>query len=261
MPLPPEVEGASSAAAARRLAARLEAHGHEPQVRGRLAWVELDPDDPQFASLARRVTLVAAPAVLAVTAARTAAVDEALNEQDLLVLVTADPEGALARLAAPGSADVPILTTRPLGRGPARALARAGVRRPGRCGNCSRPGRGGPMTRREVSELCLRHDHHSSRGQATILVLGGLAGILIATVIVGAVAGAVGKEAAAQRAADLAAVAAARVMHDNYGRLFEPAYIRRRPNPQPPREGGLPRARTSGRAARRARPTAPPTPR
>ena len=49
--------------------------------------------------------------------------------------------------------------------------------------------------------------------------------------IVGAVARAVGKEAAAQRAADLAAVAAARVMHANYGRLFEPAFIRARPNP------------------------------
>ena len=71
----------------------------------------------------------------------------------------------------------------------------------------------------------------SSRGQASVLLIGGLAGILIATVIAGAVARAVGKEAAAQRAADLAAVAAARVMHSNYGRLFEPAYIRRQPNP------------------------------
>jgi hypothetical protein len=69
------------------------------------------------------------------------------------------------------------------------------------------------------------------RGQATILLIGGLAGILVAAVIVGAVARAVGREAAAQRAADLAAVAAARVMHENYGRLFEPAYIGRRPNP------------------------------
>jgi hypothetical protein len=72
----------------------------------------------------------------------------------------------------------------------------------------------------------------SPSGQAAILLIGGLAGILIATIIVGAVARAVGKEAAAQRAADLAAVAAARVMRDNYGRLFEPAYIRRRPNPR-----------------------------
>jgi hypothetical protein len=125
---PPVVEGASSAAAARRLAARLAAHGHEPHARGRLAWLELDPDDPHFAVVARRVTLVAAPAVLAVTAARTVAVDEALNEQDLLLLVTSEPDGALARLAVAGLTDVPILTTRPLGRGPARALARAGVR-------------------------------------------------------------------------------------------------------------------------------------
>ena len=57
------------------------------------------------------------------------------------------------------------------------------------------------MTRREVSNCASgKGSHHSSRGQATILVLGGLMGILIATVIVGVVAGAVGKEAAAQRA-------------------------------------------------------------
>jgi hypothetical protein len=90
--------------------------------------VELDPSDPQFASTARRVTFVAAPAVLAVTAARTVAVDEALVEQDLLVIVTAEPEGPLAQLAATGLSSVPILTVRPLGRGPSRALARAGVR-------------------------------------------------------------------------------------------------------------------------------------
>jgi hypothetical protein len=126
--VPREVEVGSSGAAARRLGARLEAHGLDPRVRGRLAWVELDSEDPQFASAARRVTLVAAPAVLAVTTARNVAVDEALNEQDLLVIVTAEPEGPLAQLAAAGLASVPILTVRPLGRGPARALARAGVR-------------------------------------------------------------------------------------------------------------------------------------
>jgi hypothetical protein len=124
---PPVVEGASAVPAARRLAARLEAHGHEPQVRGRIAWVGLDADDAQFAATARRITLVGAPAVLAVAAARTAAVDEALNEQDLLILVTTDPEGALAQLAVAGLTDVPILTAGPLRRGPARSLARAGV--------------------------------------------------------------------------------------------------------------------------------------
>jgi hypothetical protein len=126
--MPPEVEQRSAAAAARRLGARLEAHGLEAHVRGRLAWVRLEPGDPQFATTARRVALVAAPAVVAVTAARTAAVDEALGEQDLLVVVTSDPEGPLAQLAADGVAGAPVVGVRPLGRGPARALARAGVR-------------------------------------------------------------------------------------------------------------------------------------
>ena len=89
-------------------------------------------------------------------------------------------------------------------------------------GSHGAPGRGG-------SERCALD---SARGQASVLLVGALAGLVLATVIVGAVARAVGKEAAAQRAADLAAVAAARVMHENYGRLFEPVTIRRRPNPR-----------------------------
>lgn len=72
----------------------------------------------------------------------------------------------------------------------------------------------------------------SARGQASLLLVGGLAGIVIAGVVIGAVARAVGREAGAQRAADLAAVAAGQVMHQNYGRLFEPALIRRQPNPR-----------------------------
>jgi soluble lytic murein transglycosylase-like protein len=85
-------------------------------------------------------------------------------------------------------------------------------------------------------------------GQASILVLGALAGLLLATVIVGAVATAVGREAAAQRAADLAAVAAAEVMHQNYHRLFEPAFIEERPNPNHLAKAEyLDLARTAGR--------------
>jgi hypothetical protein len=127
---PASGEGSSGGAAARRLGARLEAHGLEARVRGRLAWVRLDPEDAQLVSAARRVTLVAAPAVLAITAPRTAAIDEALAEQDLLVIVTADPEGPLARLAATGLNGVPAVTVRPLGRGCSRTLANAGLRAP-----------------------------------------------------------------------------------------------------------------------------------
>ena len=106
-------------------------------MRGRLAWVELDPADPRFVSLARRITLVAAPAVLAVTAARTAAVDEALNEQDLLVLVTADPEGALARLAVAGLKPVPISPPVRSGAGLRGRSRGPACDPPGRCGNSS----------------------------------------------------------------------------------------------------------------------------
>jgi hypothetical protein len=130
-PVPPAFgEGSSGTAAARRLGARLEAHGLEAQVRGRLAWARLDPEDPQLVSAARRVTLVAAPAVLAITAPRTATIDDALGEQDLLVIVAADPEGPLARLAATGLDGAPVVTVRPLARGVSRSLARAGLRAP-----------------------------------------------------------------------------------------------------------------------------------
>ena len=71
-----------------------------------------------------------------------------------------------------------------------------------------------------------------TQGQASILLIGGLAGVLIAVVIAGAVAMAVGREAAAQRAADLAAVAGAKAMHANYQRLFESAFIDDVPNPR-----------------------------
>jgi hypothetical protein len=115
--------------AARRLATRLEGQGLSAQPRGRLVWVPLPADGAEAA--ARRVALVCRHTVLAVAAPRTAKVDELLAEQDLIVVVTADPDGPLARLAlaAPGTA--PVIAVRPLGRGLARALACGGVR-PGR---------------------------------------------------------------------------------------------------------------------------------
>ena len=122
----PEI--AEGGRAARRLSERLEHHGFEVRVRGRLAWVRLDPEDGRIAAAARRLTLVGAPAVLAVSAPRNADTDSALLDCDLLLVVASDPEGPLASLAASGLTDVPIVTVRPLGRGPARALARAGIR-------------------------------------------------------------------------------------------------------------------------------------
>ncbi len=73
--------------------------------------------------------------------------------------------------------------------------------------------------------------HSGTRGQASILLVGGLAGVLVGALVLGAVTRAVGREGAAQRAADLSALAGARAMREAYPRLFEPAELDGRPNP------------------------------
>ncbi len=70
-----------------------------------------------------------------------------------------------------------------------------------------------------------------TRGQASVLLVGGLAAVLVGVLVLGAVARGVAREAAAQRAADLAALAGARAMHAAYPRLFEPATSAGGPNP------------------------------
>jgi hypothetical protein len=121
----PERSTAGGTRAARRLAARLEAHGLPAHPRGRLVWVGLPEAHRQAA--ARRAVLIGAPAVLAITAPRTGEIEELLSEQDLLVLAVADPTGPLARIAALAPGGVPIAVSRPLPRGLARSLALAGI--------------------------------------------------------------------------------------------------------------------------------------
>jgi soluble lytic murein transglycosylase-like protein len=69
-------------------------------------------------------------------------------------------------------------------------------------------------------------------GQASIVLVAGLAAVLVGALILGAVARGVAREAGAQRAADLGALAGGRAMYGEYGRLFEPATIDGRPNPR-----------------------------
>jgi soluble lytic murein transglycosylase-like protein len=69
-------------------------------------------------------------------------------------------------------------------------------------------------------------------GQASVLLVGGLAAVLVGVLILGAVARGVAREAGAQRAADLAALAGAGAMHGAYPRLFEPAVVDGAPNPR-----------------------------
>ena len=69
-------------------------------------------------------------------------------------------------------------------------------------------------------------------GQASVLLVGALAALLVGVLVLGAVARGVAQEAAAQRAVDLAALAGARAMHEAYPRLFEPVTIDGSPNPR-----------------------------
>ncbi len=70
------------------------------------------------------------------------------------------------------------------------------------------------------------------RGQASVLLVGLLLAVVVAAVVFGVIARGVGAQGAQQRAADLAALAGAQAMHEAYPRLFEPAWLDGRPNPQ-----------------------------
>jgi hypothetical protein len=80
--------------------------------------------------------------------------------------------------------------------------------------------------------LATVHRRLGSRGQASVLLVGGLAAVLVGVLVLGAVARGVAREAGAQRAADLAALAGARAMYETNPRLFEPAVVGGRPNPR-----------------------------
>ncbi len=62
-------------------------------------------------------------------------------------------------------------------------------------------------------------------GQATVLLVGVLCAVLFGALVLGLFASGVGARGRQQRAADLGALAAARVMHDLYPRLFEPPLL------------------------------------
>ena len=73
----------------------------------------------------------------------------------------------------------------------------------------------------------------TERGQASLLVVGGLVALVLAALVLALVARGGGRAARAQRAADLGALAGARAMHDAYARLFAPVFAdRARPGPR-----------------------------
>ncbi len=113
--------------AASRLAARLQARGLEAAARGRLAWLALRSHELPLA--ARAGAAVDVPAVIAVTGPRTAATDELLEDQDLVVLVLGpDAEPGLESLTLAGlhGCAAPVVVQRPLQSPGARPAAMAG---------------------------------------------------------------------------------------------------------------------------------------
>jgi hypothetical protein len=77
-----------------------------------------------------------------------------------------------------------------------------------------------------------RRPHRPAEGgQASVLLVAGLAAILVGVVVLGAAARAVGGEASLQRGTDLAALAGARALRAAYPRLFEPAELGGRSDP------------------------------
>jgi hypothetical protein len=93
----------------------------------------------------------------------------------------------------------------------------------------------------------------ATHGQASVLIVGGLAAIVLGAFVFAAVGRGTEDEAGAQRAADLAALAGARAMHDAYTRLFEPVMFDHRPNPQHlEKDGYLALGRAAAAATARA---------
>ena len=206
-PSPDPPRPALGTPAASRLVANLQSRGLAAVARGRLAWLALGDDELDLAR--RALAAVDVPAVVAITGPRTAATDELLAEQDHVVLVAppdADPQ--LAELARQGLAEqgIPVVV-----RGPLISARSARHRARGL----------GPSEGAGVSRL------RAERGQASLVIVGGLVALVLGALVLALVARGGGPEARAQRAADLGALAGARAMHDAYARLFEPVFADR----------------------------------
>jgi hypothetical protein len=134
-PEPPAPAAQSPAGAttpgARRLAARLVAHGLLATACGRLAWLALEQDPAAAAAQAQRCLAIGGgPVVLAVAGARPPAFEPLLAELDLAIAVLpADIDPALRELALATLRSRERAVLPPLPPGPPRWAAMAGLAR------------------------------------------------------------------------------------------------------------------------------------
>ena len=118
--------GGPAALGASRLAARLTVRGLPASARGRLAWLRVD-DHPVAAAVAvrRAAGALEVPLVAVLGGPRCDVIERLIEEQDLVIVVAAEPDGPLARLALDSCAGAAVAHGA-CAPGPARWLALAG---------------------------------------------------------------------------------------------------------------------------------------
>jgi hypothetical protein len=122
--------GAPASPKAARLAARLTARGLTATARGRLALIALDGHPVAATVTTRRAAgALEVPLVTVLAGPRCEVVESLLEEQDLVVVACAQPDGPLARLAV-AACTAPALACTPPAPGPARWLASSGLAGP-----------------------------------------------------------------------------------------------------------------------------------
>ncbi|MFL5843700.1 MAG: transglycosylase SLT domain-containing protein [Solirubrobacteraceae bacterium] len=205
---------------ARRAAAALQEAGEAAVAGGRLVRVALPDDEEDAAASARSVIRQATePTVLVVARPRGAAMEQALGEQDVILLAVrpGDDEEltALARESLQRLAPCELIQL-PASPG-AAALARSGTALVA------------PL--RAPFRAALGTSPAGEVGQALFPLMAGLLVVVLCAIVAGAIAHGLGERADSQRAADLGALSGARAMRAVYDRLFEPPLIDGRPNP------------------------------
>ncbi len=202
-----------STSQARRLRERLAARDLDARASGRIVWCAIGAGALDPVAAAGRAAAVGVPVVLAVCGARAPWV-EPLLDQSAIVLVAGRRGGPAERSCARGPAG-------PRARGGARRRARR-ARRAARPGRSRRPGPRGarccPGPREPGREAARR----AERGQAALLLIGGLFVIVAGGTALALIASGVTAHGARQRAADLGALATARALVDLRPRALEP---------------------------------------
>jgi Flp pilus assembly protein TadG len=224
-----------AAGTARELEDALRSEGFERvAARGRICWLGLGPGEEALDELGRAVDALPAGGV-AVAHLPAGQLQRALGAP------MPRPAAALLRADLPGDRSLTAMTvmelrahgipvrvaSRPLGRVAARR-ALAGLEAGGAASQRSaRLARGldGAGPGRDRAPRSLLGPLMAERGQALVMMVAAVFGLLFCAAVLAAIGGAVTGAERTQRAADLAALSGARSLRDDFTRLFVPARL------------------------------------